>query len=100
MKLKPDLKVIRVRLHPSESPSSYGWVRDYPNLAIDILPRGPLEVDLSYVSTVVGNDTMAMVVALESGKEVYCSIPPGSRECSLPHTGIIHLSNYSSYLPS
>ena len=35
---------------------------------------------------------MAMVVALEAGRNVYSSIPNGGRDCVLPHEGIIRMA--------
>jgi hypothetical protein len=40
---------------------------------------------------VVGAETFAMVIACESGRQTYSSLPPWANRCSLPLKGIIHL---------
>ena len=42
-------------------------------------------------NTVVGCESMAMVVGIVANKRVISSIPPSGRECSLPHKSIEHL---------
>ena len=45
---------------------------------------------------IVGMESMALVVALLSEKNVYSAIPPTGRACILPHKEIIHLSRLST----
>ena len=42
-------------------------------------------------NTIIGCESMAMVVGLIADKRVISSIPPGGRGCSLPHKSIQHI---------
>jgi hypothetical protein len=68
----------RLRTHPTEPADKYG------------LPASTasLEEDIAWADTVVGCDTMAMVVALYAGRRVVSVIPAGGRPLSLPFPAI------------
>ena len=66
---------------PTSSPST-GWT----------LSEGrTLAEDFAWADTVVGCDTMAMVVALAAGRRVVSAIPAGGRPLSLPFAEIERL---------
>jgi hypothetical protein len=71
----------RLRTHPTEPPGKYGIPAS----------TGTLEEDIAWADTVVGCDTMAMVVALYGGRRVISVIPPGGRPLSLPFPEIERL---------
>jgi hypothetical protein len=71
----------RLRTHPTEPPDKYGIPASEQSL----------EEDVAWADTVVGCDTMAMVVALYAGRRVISAIPPGGRPLSLPFPEIERL---------
>ena len=84
---------VRLRPHPSDPPGKYDrWlVRPAAfRLSLDVRPE--LEHSIAWADVVVGCQTMAMVVALESGKRVICSMPPWAPPCALPHEEIEKLA--------
>ena len=82
-----DKKII-IRPHPSEPQDKYDWLKEKRMENISLSDGKPLIHEITKCSSVVGCESMAMVVALELGKKVYSSIPPGGRECVLPHESI------------
>lgn len=79
---------LKIRLHPSEDKKKYSnFISTQPNVSISEFES--LFEDIFYADRVFGCETMAMVVALELGKQVYSVIPPGGRPCVLPHSRII-----------
>lgn len=85
-------RTIVVRPHPAEKSDKYAAAIERSGLAIlsggdETLLRETLAADI-----VVGCESMAMVVGLLAGKRVVSSIPPGGRQCQLPHGGIEHLA--------
>lgn len=80
---------VRLRPHPSDPPGKYDRWLVRPavfRLSLDVRPE--LEHSIAWADVVVGCQTMAMAVALESGKRVICSMPPWAPSCALPHEGI------------
>ena len=81
---------VRLRPHPSDSPGKYNrWLEDSSQtfeISLDVRPE--LEQSIAWADVVVGCQTMAMVVSVESGKRVICSMPPWAPSCALPHVGI------------
>lgn len=81
---------IRFRPHPSEDRHKYDAIIggvDYAEL--DGSPS--LGESISRSTVVGGMSSAAMIVALMSGRRVFCSLPPWAPACALPHDGIIHL---------
>ena len=81
---------VRVRPHPSEPRGKYE-----PTLAafagrlpIALSEGGSLIGDCAWADTVVGCETMALVVALAAGRRVLSVIPEGGRPLSLPFPAI------------
>ena len=92
--LSCQLSNIMVRPHPSDPANKYSWVSRYSSASLEVKFGG----DQSLISEilrsriVVGCESMAMVVALVAGKNVYSSIPNEGRDCVLPHEGITRMS--------
>ncbi|MFH2135420.1 MAG: hypothetical protein ABII81_09640 [Pseudomonadota bacterium] len=82
---------ITIRPHPSESASTYDWVKQSFALPIEIGGMKTLIEEIAEANVVVGCESMGMVVGLLAKKRVVCSIPPGGRVCSLPHKEIDHM---------
>jgi hypothetical protein len=84
---------MRVRQHPAEPPEKY--VAELGafggRLPLGLSPGGSLAEDVAWADTVVGCDTMAMVVALAAGRRVISVRPPGGRPLSLPFAEIERL---------
>jgi len=81
--------VIRVRLHPSERRDKYDEIlKCLDGHSVHLSFGTSLVEDCVWADRIVGCESMAMVVGLLAGREVYCSIPPGGKACSLPHRGI------------
>lgn len=80
---------VRVRPHPSEPPDKYDACIEGRGALRN--PGSSLEEDCVWADTVVGCDSMAMVVGLLAGKRVYSAIPPGGRAMVLPHREITYL---------
>jgi hypothetical protein len=80
---------VRLRPHPSDPPGKYDrWLVRHGAFRITLDVRSELENSIAWADVVVGCQTMAMAVALESGKRVICSMPPWAPSCALPHDGI------------
>lgn len=91
--LDEGLEKIILRPHPSEKNDKYDWAVDYAKQPIAISQKKDLLKEIKSSSIVIGCESMAMVIALISGKKVISSIPPQGRECMLPHKNIIKLKN-------
>ncbi len=86
---------IRLRLHPSETYNKYmNWININKHLNISFDESISLSESIAKSSCVIGCHSYAMIVALEAGKKVYCSIPNDVPEWSLPHNGIIYIRDY------
>jgi hypothetical protein len=81
---------VRVRRHPAERAEKYAALLD--ELGVEASEGTTLAEDIAWADTVVGCDTMAMVVALAAGRRVVSAIPPGGRPLSLPFAEIERLS--------
>lgn len=79
---------IVVRRHPAEAPGKYAQLLSAYDLPIEMSEGRSLFDDISDSHWVVGCNSMAMVVALESGRQVLSCIPPGGRACLLPQREI------------
>jgi hypothetical protein len=85
------IKEIRIRPHPSEDPEKYHWSTFNNNMKIVISAKKSLIEEIVSANTIVGCESMAMVVGLLAGKRVISSIPQGGKICGLPQAGIEHL---------
>ena len=87
---------IILRPHPAETPGKYDWVRRQFGATVEIGGQRSLLSEIVPSQTVVGCESMAMVIALLAGKRVVSSIPPGGAACALPHRDIEILRNIPS----
>jgi hypothetical protein len=87
---EPSPRKILVRPHPSERAGKYdAFLRGYADaFEISVSEGASLLQDIARSGTVIGCESMAMVVALKAGKRVFTSIPPGCGPCVLPFAGI------------
>jgi hypothetical protein len=85
---------LRLRRHPAEPPHKYrGELAAFAGrLPLSDSPGGTLAEDIAWADTVVGCDTMAMVVALYAGRRVIAVEAPGARPLSLPFPEIERVS--------
>ncbi|MDB9907241.1 hypothetical protein OAD36_04745 [Gammaproteobacteria bacterium] len=91
--IKKEIESVVIRPHPSERLDKYNWALDRTNLSITIGGQRTLAQEISTSSIVIGCESMAMVVGLLAGKKIISSIPPGGRECQLPHKEILALKD-------
>ena len=91
------IKIIKIRPHPSEDIEKYKWVSRYSDLILFSDGNKSLMEEIFEADIIVGCESMAMVVGLLAEKRVISCIPPGSRECGLPHSEIEHLQNMVVY---
>ncbi|MBU1656481.1 MAG: hypothetical protein KJ558_16945 [Gammaproteobacteria bacterium] len=84
---------ILIRPHPSELADKYSWAQREFELPIEMAGARTLLEEIADSDFVVGCESMAMVVALLAGKRVVSCIPPGGRDCVLPHTEIIRFQD-------
>lgn len=83
---------IRLRPHPSDPPGKYAsWIREHAGLHVELDDVSSLPDALARSHWVAGCESFALVVALEAGREVICTLPPWAPACRLPHQGLIHL---------
>lgn len=81
---------IRLRPHPSDDTGKYGqWLARHPNVHLD--DSATLAAAIGRARWVVGCESMALVVALAAGREVFSSLPPWAPPCRLPHAGVRRL---------
>ena len=78
---------ILLKPHPSETARKYDWVKNF-NFNISIAMNKSLTECINESNTVVGCDTMALVVALYGDRRVISSIPPGGKKGVIPFKGI------------
>ena len=85
-----------LRLHPNEALTKYDdFLSKYPEVSlITISKKVNILDDLDNVDIVIGADTMALVIGLICGKEIFSFIPKGSKRITrLPHKEIIRINN-------
>ena len=83
-------KSVRLRPHPSDPSAKFDdWLAAHDGWTLDTC--ADLSTALQHARTIAGLNSMAMVVALEAGREVICAIPPWGPDCALPHAGIRRL---------
>jgi hypothetical protein len=88
---------IKLRPHPSDPIGKYDqWIESQKNLDVSLDSSRTLAEAIAWSNVVVGCQTYAMVVALASGRQVICSIPPRVATCVLPQTEIIKLADLIS----
>lgn len=90
-----NIENVRVRLHPSEPSKKYNAILDKYRgiLPIEEGSKVSLAHDCAWADWIVGCDSMAMVMGVLTGKQVFSCIPPHGRPMSLPFSEIIQLFN-------
>ena len=89
--LFPKIEKIIVRPHPSED-RNYEWAKKLSCL-VQISPiENTLLEDILGSETIIGCESMALVISIMASKRVISIIPPEGRKCVLPHKEILHLS--------
>ena len=87
-----EIEAIRIRRHPSEPPGKFApFVNAARPLPIEECGDAPLVDDCAWADWIVGCQSMAMVVGLLAGKQVFSAIPLGGLPCAIPHPGIVPL---------
>jgi hypothetical protein len=85
---------ILLRPHPSESLDKYSdWVAQHADKKVALDNSATLAEAVSQANWVAGCESYALVVALASGRTVYCTLPPWAPTCRLPHEGLIHIKS-------
>ncbi|NWF37931.1 hypothetical protein F3F96_02100 [Mariprofundus sp. NF] len=83
---------VRIRSHPSEPADKYAhYAKSYSSgLGITLCRETSLIEDCVWSDMVVGMNSMALIIALEAGRKVFCCIPGHSKPTGLPHEGILN----------
>ncbi len=85
--------VIRLRPHPSDPPEKYdAWIARHHALHLLVDDSPQMSDALSRARWVAGCESYALVVALNAGRQVFCTLPPWAPACRLPQDGLIHLN--------
>lgn len=87
-----NIKVLRIRLHPSESPEKFLKVSSQSQIKIELSTGTSLWEDIAWSNIVLGCNSMAMAASLGSKRRVVCVIPPSGGLCKLPQAEIESLS--------
>lgn len=90
-RLSSNLQAITLRPHPAEAADKYQAILQRYDLPIKIGGAQDLIAEIAAADSVFGCNSMALVIANLAEKQVYCCIPPGGPECSLPLDGIKRL---------
>jgi hypothetical protein len=83
-----DISRIIIRPHPSTPETEIDTAVIETKLIIEMSANFELSKDLNIADVVIGCDTMAMVEAVSASKKVYCAIPFGHGDPSIPIEGI------------
>jgi hypothetical protein len=87
-----EIEAIRIRRHPSELPGKFAAFLDARSLfPVTECGEAPLVDDCAWADWIVGCQSMAMIVGLLAGKDVYSAIPAGGRPSAIPYPGIVPL---------
>jgi len=85
---------ILLRPHPSEAQDKYNeWLARHADFKVVLDSSSTLSDAVSQARWVAGCESYALVVALASGRTVYCTLPPWAPACRLPHEGMIQVKS-------
>ena len=88
--LPGEFQAMRLRPHPSDPPGKYDdWLSAHDWATLDRSPD--MAAALQPARWVAGMNSVALVIALEAGREVICALPPNAPPCTLPHEGIARI---------
>jgi hypothetical protein len=91
--------LIRLRPHPSDPPGKYEtWRASHPGVPTEMDQSASLADAIARARWVAGCESMAMVVALAAHRTVFSTLPPEAPVCSLPHSGLVHLTKIGTRL--
>ncbi len=91
---------IRLRPHPSDPPGKYEpWLARQDNALVRLDQSATLAEAIAWANVVVGCQTYAMVLAQACGRKVISTVPPWAPPCTLPHTGIIKITDSDQSRP-
>jgi len=83
---------IVLRPHPSDPVGKYdSWLAGRPGLPARIETDGDIDAAIGSARWVAGCESFALVLALASERQVFCTLPPWAPACRLPHAGLHHL---------
>jgi hypothetical protein len=93
LKIYGSIENLVIRPHPSENKDKYNWILSHRlnNGNFTIGGDRPLMEEICEATVVAGCESMALVIALLAGKEVFSSIPKNCKESSLPFSEIINI---------
>lgn len=81
---------IRLRPHPSDPDGKYdNWIARHAGVTLDCSPD--LQSALRQARWVVGLNSMALVIAMRSGRAAFSALPPNAPPCALPYEEIRRL---------
>ncbi|MDC1382740.1 hypothetical protein N8500_04580 [Candidatus Puniceispirillum sp.] len=96
IKLPNDFHLV-LRPHPSDAPGKYDdWIKIQKNIFVTIDDKFDLFESIGEASWVGGCETYALVVALEAGYPVLCTLPPWAIKSRLPMSNLINLSKVAN----
>lgn len=91
----PSGTLVRLRPHPSDPPGKYdSWMASADSDGAVMDTHATLTEALGPARWVVGAETMALIVALASGRQALCHLPPWAPPCRLPHGALLHLKDW------
>lgn len=83
-----------LRPHPSDLAGKYdAWPARLPEVRIVVDLSASLAEQIARADWVVGCDSFALVIALEAGRRVFCTLPPHAPARCLPHADIREVRN-------
>jgi hypothetical protein len=83
---------VRLRPHPSDAPGKYAaWLASAEGQGALLDTHPTLAQALGPARWVVGGESMALVVALASGRQAISHLPPWAPACRLPHRSLLHM---------
>jgi hypothetical protein len=87
--LGKNLVRVRIRFHPADARSRFdALIKKYPGVPIEKSTEPDLARDLSLARTVIGGETVALVVALKAKRKAICLPIPGQKPY-LPQAGLL-----------
>lgn len=88
----PSSLEITLRPHPSDPPGKYDdWIAGHANMGIAPDQSVSISKAIGDSRWVAGCESFALALALETGRPVFCTLPPHAPPCRLPHDRIIHI---------
>jgi hypothetical protein len=84
--------LIRLRLHPSETPAKYQpWIGAHARLRLEVSTSSSLAEDIAWADVVAGLQSYALLVALTAQRRAISYLPPEAPPCPLRHSALERL---------